>query len=87
MARPSETRGRWATPDAYTVAELVTLLPDPPMTNEQIRALIKVTGIEPVGVTRHPTPRGGAPARLYPLGEVLAAHTAVAPLLIKREAS
>lgn len=68
--------------DTYTVAELAALL-DPPMTIEQVRALITIARTPPVA-KRRPGSQGGRPARTYRLADVLDAHQIIAPLLLEQ---
>lgn len=71
------------TPAEWTVEDATALL-DPPMTAEQVRALIVVAGLPPVGI-RPAGRKGGRPAKTYRQADVLKAHAAVARLLAERE--
>ncbi|MEU4578949.1 hypothetical protein [Nonomuraea sp. NPDC023979] len=53
----------------------------PVMTAEQVRALIALAGLQPVG-KRPPGPHGGRPAKLYDGEQLRRAHAVVAALLI-----
>lgn len=64
----------------WTVEDAVALL-HPPMTAAQVRALIIIAGLQPIG-RRRSGARGGRPAAVYDVAELLRAHTAVAPLLV-----
>lgn len=66
----------------WTAEDAANLL-DPPMTLEEVRALIRATRLTPVG-TRH-TGRRGRPADVYDSATILRAHTAIAPLLVEHE--
>lgn len=67
----------------WTVDDAAALL-DPPMTVEEVRALIIVVGLPAAG-TRPAGRKGGRPAKTYRQTDVLKAHAAVASLLAERE--
>lgn len=64
----------------WSVADAVELL-DPPMTRRQIRALITLADIRPVG-TRSAGRLGGRPAYVYDAHAIQRAHRAAAPMLV-----
>jgi hypothetical protein len=64
---------RWAHPDAYTIAEL-TRITD--LTERELRHLVLLAHIQPVAL-RPCGPRGGRPARAYPLDQITRAAAAV----------
>lgn len=66
----------------WTVEDAAALL-DPPMTADQVRALIKAAAIQPVGQRR--TGRRGRPADTYDPAVLLRAHAALAPFLVAAE--
>ncbi|MBA9002025.1 hypothetical protein [Thermomonospora cellulosilytica] len=66
----------------WTAEDAARLL-DPPMTVDQVRALIKAAGIRPVGQRR--TGRRGRPAETYDPAVLIRAHAALAPLLVETE--
>ncbi|GAA2092381.1 hypothetical protein [Actinomadura alba] len=68
--------------DLWTVEDAAHLL-DPPMTVEQVRALITAAGIRPAGHRR--TGRPGRPAPAYDPAVLLRAHAALVPLLVEAE--
>ncbi|PZG47451.1 hypothetical protein C1I98_13345 [Spongiactinospora gelatinilytica] len=53
----------------------------PEMTVQQIRALITIAGLKPVG-KKPPGPYGGRPAAVYDGEQLRHAHAVIAPLLI-----
>lgn len=59
----------------WTVADAALLL-DPPMSEAEVRALIVVSGIEPVGQRRG----RGRPAHVYDQAQLLEAHAAAVRL-------
>src|SRR5437899_2877273 len=63
---------------AFTLAEAATIL-DPPMTPEQLRAIVTALGWQPCG-KRH-TGRGGRPADTWDAGRLMRLHAAVTPFL------
>lgn len=67
--------------DAWTLDEAAQLL-DPPMTVEQVRALVVAAGIPSVGYRRG---RRGRPAKVYDAAMLVRAHAAIAPLLVRSE--
>jgi 2-keto-3-deoxy-L-rhamnonate aldolase RhmA len=68
--------------DLWTVEDAAALL-DPPMTVEQVRALIRAAAIPPAGQRR--TGRRGRPAEVYDAATLLRAHAALAPFLAEAE--
>jgi hypothetical protein len=64
---------------ALTVDEAVLVL-DPPITCDQLAALIAALGIRPVG--RRHQPRKGRPRQTYDAAELMRLHAAVAPWLL-----
>lgn len=65
--------------ETWTAEDAAAIL-DPPMSVEQVRALIRACGLRPVG-TRH-TGRRGRPAELYDSAALLRAHAGIAPFLV-----
>lgn len=65
--------------DAWTLDEAAALL-DPPMSVEQVRALIVAAGIPSAGYRRG---RRGRPAKTYDAAMLVRAHAAIAPLLVR----
>jgi hypothetical protein len=70
--------------DAWTVEDAAALL-DPPMSVEQVRALIRAANIPPAGQRR--TGRRGRPAETYDPVVILRAHAALVPFLVEGERS
>lgn len=68
--------------DTWTAEDAAAIL-DPPMTVEQVRALIKSAAIQPAGQRR--TGRRGRPAPTYDSEVLLRAHAALAPFLAAAE--
>lgn len=66
--------------DAWTLDEAARLL-DPAMTVEQLRHLVQAAGLQAVGARR--TGRPGRPAPTYAAADLLQAHAALAPLLVR----
>lgn len=66
----------------WTVEDACTLL-DPPMTADEVRALIKALRITPDGHRR--TGRRGRPAETYDAYTLTRAHAAIAPFLVAAE--
>lgn len=67
---------------SWTVEDAAALL-DPPMSVEQVRALIKSAAIPPAGKRR--TGRRGRPIPIYDSEILLRAHAALAPFLVAAE--
>lgn len=67
--------------ETWTVEDAAAIL-DPPMTAEQVRALIVAAGIPPAGYRRG---RRGRPAKVYDAALLVRAHAAIAPLLVSSE--
>lgn len=61
-----------------TLPEAAEIL-DPPLTEEQLRALVQATGLRPCGFRR--TGGAGRPPRTYPAGALMRLHAANAPLI------
>lgn len=53
----------------------------PEMTVEQVRALVALAALKPIG-KRPPGPHGGRPAKVYDGEQLRQAHAVIAPLLI-----
>ena len=53
---------------------------DPPLTVAQVRALITLAGLRPIG-NRRSGPRGGRPPFVYSQPALVRAHAVVVPLL------
>lgn len=66
----------------WTAEDAANLL-DPPLTIEEVRALIRATRLTPVGTRR--TGRRGRPAEIYDSDTLLRAHAAVVPFLVEKE--
>jgi hypothetical protein len=67
-----------ATALAFTLAEAATVL-DPPMTEQQLRAIVTALGWQPDG-HRH-TGRAGRPAPAYDATRLMQLHAAVTPFI------
>lgn len=63
---------------ALTLAEAATVL-DPPMSERQLRAIVRALGWPPSG--KRYTGRSGRPAPCYEAGEIIRLHAALAPFL------
>ncbi len=63
-----------------TLAEAAMVL-DPPVSEQQLRAIVTALGWQPHGV-RH-TGKAGRPAPAYDAGELLKLHAAITPWLVK----
>lgn len=69
--------------DGWTIQEAAELL-DPPMTADEVRALIIAARIQPIGRRRRaPGSAGGRPPHIYDPEMLLKAHAAIAPLLAR----
>jgi hypothetical protein len=68
--------------ETWTAEDAAALL-DPPMTVEQVRAMIRAAAIPAVGQRR--TGRRGRPADTYDPDLLLRAHAALVPFLIAAE--
>lgn len=66
----------------WTAEDAAALL-DPPMSVEEVRALIRLAHIPAVGQRR--TGRRGRPAPAYDPALLLRAHAALAPFLVRAE--
>ncbi|MDX3110155.1 hypothetical protein [Nonomuraea angiospora] len=66
--------------ELWTVDDAVREL-HPEMTVEQVRALVALAGLQPIG-KRPPGPYGGRPAKVYDGEQLRRAHAVIAPLLI-----
>ncbi|RBQ21595.1 hypothetical protein DP939_02475 [Spongiactinospora rosea] len=67
-------------PELWTVEDAAREL-HPVMTVQQIRALITLAGLCPIG-KKPPGPYGGRPAAVYDGEQLRHAHAVIAPLLI-----
>lgn len=63
----------------WTIDDAAALL-DPPMTALQVRALIAIAGLKPIG-TRRSGARGGRPAAMYDVAALIRAHAVVVAIL------
>jgi hypothetical protein len=70
--------------DLWTAEDAAALL-DPPMTVDQVRALIRAAAIQPAGHRR--TGRRGRPAETYDPEVILRAHASLVPFLVAAETS
>jgi hypothetical protein len=68
--------GAMPTAVTLTLAEAVAVL-DPPMTEQQLRAIVTALGWEPAG-QRH-TGRAGRPAAAYDATRLMGLHAALSP--------
>jgi len=68
--------------NTWTIEDAAALL-DPPMTADEVRALIHAARIRPVGQRR--TGRRGRPADTYNPADLMRAHAGIAPLLAEAE--
>jgi hypothetical protein len=66
---------------ALTVAEAVTVL-DPPLTELQLRQIVRGVGLRPCGKRR--TGRAGPPAATYDAAQIIRLHAAISPFLESR---
>lgn len=74
--------GRAGTGEAWTVDDAAQLL-DPPMSSDQVKALITACALLPVGERR--TGRRGRGERVYSAGDIRRAHAAIARFIVLAE--
>lgn len=65
--------------NGWTIDDAAALL-NPAMSAAQVRALVTIAGLEPIG-KRRPGARGGRPAAVYDMGALMRAHAVVVALL------
>lgn len=63
----------------WTIDDAAALL-DPAMTHAQVRALVTIAGLKPIG-KRPPGARGGRPAAVYDVEALIRGHAVVVALL------
>lgn len=65
-------------PDLWTAADAARLLGPPVLATDQVRQLIRMVGLIPVGKRRTGNPRvGGRHARVYPADALIRAYEAL----------
>lgn len=67
---------------ALTLAEAADVL-DPPVTEQQLRAIIRALSIKPAG-WRHTQPGRGHPTAAYEVADLMRLHAALYPWLARR---
>jgi hypothetical protein len=66
----------------WTIEEAAAIL-DPPLNPGQVRALVALAGLTPIG-KRRSGGRGGRPAAVYDVAALVDAHAVIVPLLAWR---